>query len=152
MEEITIRGKKFNKEDVEKRGTQQIKKISNKYRWVGVVLFLIGLIPFVSLLIVYKGHLPTQHWAFFITLMFPPMLIGFIFFCISFKSRNAVEYGIKEIERELPEPDKAVNINFNVDNDSKKMDKFDEIKRYKELLDAGIITVEEFEEKKRELL
>ena len=84
--------------------------------------------------------------------MFPPMLIGFIFFCISFKGRNAVEYGIKEIERELPEPDKAVNINFNVDNDAKKMDKFDEIRKYKELLDQGIITQDEFEEKKRELL
>ncbi len=31
-------------------------------------------------------------------------------------------------------------------------DKFDEIKKYKELLDAGIITQEEFEQKKRELL
>ncbi len=33
-----------------------------------------------------------------------------------------------------------------------KFDKFEEIKKYKELLDAGIITQEEFEAKKKELL
>lgn len=35
---------------------------------------------------------------------------------------------------------------------SKELDKFDELKKYKELLDLKIITQEEFEEKKKELL
>ena len=44
-------------------------------------------------------------------------------------------------EQSEPEP---------VHND--KNDKFEEIKKYKELLDSGIITQEEFEQKKKELL
>ena len=33
-----------------------------------------------------------------------------------------------------------------------KLDKFDELKKYKELLDAGVITQEEFDKKKKELI
>ena len=39
-----------------------------------------------------------------------------------------------------------------VQNKIKEKDKFEEIKKYKELLDAGIITQEEFDKKKKELL
>ena len=40
-----------------------------------------------------------------------------------------------------------------IQNDSEpQMDKFEEIRKYKELLDEGIITQEEFEAKKKELL
>lgn len=42
--------------------------------------------------------------------------------------------------------------NYNQQNTDKKDDKFDDIIRYKELLDLGIISEEEFEEKKKELL
>jgi hypothetical protein len=38
------------------------------------------------------------------------------------------------------------------DKNNSHLDKFDEIKKYKELLDVGIITQEEFENKKKKLL
>ena len=39
-----------------------------------------------------------------------------------------------------------------MDKDNTNLDKFTEIKKYKELLDIGIITPEEFEIKKKEIL
>lgn len=43
-------------------------------------------------------------------------------------------------------------VTINKQNDINKNDPVEEIKKYKELLDAGIITQEEFDEKKRHLL
>lgn len=43
-------------------------------------------------------------------------------------------------------------VKLSEDNQKLKIDKFEEIKRYKELLDMGIITQEEFEGKKKDLL
>lgn len=48
----------------------------------------------------------------------------------------------------VPEP---IEIPFNIPT-PKKEDKFTEIEKYKELLDKGIITQEEFDKKKKELL
>ena len=49
-----------------------------------------------------------------------------------------------------------IDVETSVDSEKDKIsvqyDKFEEIKKYKELLDLGIITQEEFEEKKKELL
>ena len=86
-----------------------------------------------------------------IFLLGPHMIIGIVFFGVSFKKRNPLKYGIEDIEQELPPVDKTLVVQVNNQN-SRQPDKFDEIIKYKTLLDQGIITQEEFEEKKRELL
>ena len=48
--------------------------------------------------------------------------------------------------------EKGDKFEFESDKNASQLDKFDEIKKYKELLDIGIITQEEFENKKKNLL
>ena len=59
------------------------------------------------------------------------------------------EYEQEEAEKAVKETNQMSNAKV---KDSGVYDKFDEIKKYKELLDSGIISTEEFEKKKTELL
>jgi len=56
---------------------------------------------------------------------------------------------ICQFESKIEENDK---FELESDKNVSQLDKFDEIKKYKELLDIGIITQEEFENKKKNLL
>ena len=159
MDVIRIKGQEYEKEEVIKRGSSKIKVVSNVFRWVGVAIFLTGLIPFLALVFSYKNLELNYSLAYmagylFIPVFAPHMLVGLILFIISFKKRNALRYGIRDIEKELPNNDNTIIVNVNNSDISKQQsdDKFEQIKKYKELLDEGIITQDEFDEKKRELL
>ena len=152
MEEITIRGQKFDKSEVEKRGARKILIISNVFRWLGLTIFLMGFLPFITILLLFNGHMMASYWMYTALTLFPHIIVGFIFFCVSFKKRNALQYGIQDIEQDLPEVDKTVVVQVSNIQDLRPSDKFEEIKKYKELLDQGIISQEEFDDKKRELL
>ena len=156
MEEITIRGKVFDKEEVKKRGATKIKIISNVFRWLGLAIFLTGFIPTCFLMSPSineaTGYSGAYLWGFFFVPIFGPhLIVGLVFFFVSFKKRNALRYGIDDIKQELPPGDKTLVVQVN-NPEARTPDKFDEIIKYKTLLDQGIITQEEFEEKKRELL
>ena len=160
METITIRGKNFNKEEVEKRGATKIKIISNVMRWLGLTIFLMGFVPLIPLFFPASEESDVTIavvygviYIYLIIFLFAPhMLAGLILFCGSFKRRNALIYGVKDIEQELPEVDRTVVVQLSNAQEFRQSDKFDEIKQYKELLDQGIISQEEFDDKKRELL
>lgn len=103
----------------------------------GVVLLILG-----PICIVFSLKEDTPLW-FTITL-FVCVVVCFISLAISlYNISSTVRYrATRRIEQ------KRAQTNDNLP----QIDKFDEIRKYKELLDEGIISQEEFDKKKKELL
>ena len=104
MEEVIIRGKTFTKQEVEEKGRQKIKVITNIFRWIGVGLFglgiLGGIVSYFSL--PPEADMTTKTSSILAGAMF--VVPGIVFFVISFKKRDPFEYGKKEIEKNFPAP------------------------------------------------
>lgn len=80
----------------------------------------------------------------------------FINCCVCGMTRRESKEIDKKYEQEAEEAKKVEEVNreeqLNKDKTKEQMDKFEEIKKYKDLLDNGIITEEEFNKKKSEFL
>ena len=81
------------------------------------------------------------------------LFIYLLFHKIKFLLITVIKIFKKELSKELKEAiNKARNLEENVKKDIQIKSNADEIRKYKELLDDGIITQEEFEIKKQQLL
>lgn len=104
MEEVIIRGKPFSKQEIEEKGRQRIKKLTNLFRWLGVGLFAMGIIGGVG------GFASLPADADMTTKIGPIMgmamfvIAGAVLFVLSFKKRDPFEYGKAEIEKNFPAP------------------------------------------------
>ena len=104
MDEVVIRGKTFSREEIEQKGRQKIKKLTNLFRWLGVGLFAVGVISGISGIVSLSEETDVTTKMSPILGMAMFVIAGIVLFILSFKKRDPFEYGKKEIEKNFPAP------------------------------------------------
>ena len=154
--------KQFSREELLTFGRQHYPKFYWIKRGIGIGLLSIGLLYFIisiSVLAAYGFHYAepgTYILIFFLPIIFS--LTGAVLFSISFISlpddsyiKHALDYYYK-VDRNEKRYAQRVEQRSNKVNRVENNQNIDQLLKYKELLDSGVITQEEFEQKKRELL
>jgi hypothetical protein len=147
-DKVVIKGKEFERKYVEEVGKKHLMRNANIFKKYGRICLIIGASLTVLLIILLIIGAVVESYGL-ITVSGSLMAISIVILLasagllIAYKVRSGRDpfpYGVKILEREARY------------SSSTSGDKFEEIKKYKELLDKGIISNEEFEAKKKELL
>ena len=146
--EYTFGDKSYSRDELLEFGKRHYPKFYWIFRGTGIGLFFIGFfialfaIPFIA-----AGE--PYFWIYFVVAA-PFLIPGIVLFIISFKKqpeeayiKHATDYLSKQAARKAQREDRVSYKKENRD--------IDQILKYKELLDKGIITQEEFDAKKKEL-
>ena len=158
----TIGDKQFSREELLTFGRQHYPKFYWIKRGIGIGLLSIGLLYFIiSISILAAYGFPYAEPGTYILIFFLPIifsLTGAVLFSISFISlpddsyiKHALDYYYK-VDRNEKRYAQRVEQRTNKVNRVENNQNIDQLLKYKELLDSGAITQEEFEQKKRELL
>ncbi len=116
----------------------------------GTIYTLIALLPSWALAVRRLHDINKSGWWILLSLI--PIIGGFIlliFYCIDSKGNN--EYGINK-KGNTPSFENEHEINKNGNTPSFNSDSISELEKLSELKDKGIITQEEFDNKKRQIL
>ena len=154
--------KQFSREELLTFGRQHYPKFYWIKRGIGIGLLSIGLLYFIiSISILAAYGFPYAEPGTYILIFFLPIifsLTGAVLFSISFISlpddsyiKHALDYYYK-VDRNEKRYAQRVEQRSNRVNRAENNQNIDQLLKYKELLDSGAITQEEFEQKKRELL
>ena len=154
--------KQFSREELLTFGRQHYPKFYWIKRGIGIGLLSIGLLYFIiSISILAAYGFPYAEPGTYILIFFLPIifsLTGAVLFSISFISlpddsyiKHALDYYYK-VDRNEKRYAQRVEQRTNKVNRVENNQNIDQLLKYKELLDSGAITQEEFEQKKRELL
>ena len=159
-----IGDKQFTRDELLFFGRQHYPKFYWIKRGVGIGLMAIGLITILTLLCCFipygfphfEGDVVTYVLIF--SLPAAMSIVGVVLFSISFISlpddayiKHALDYYYK-LDRNQKRYSQRVEQRNNKVNRVENNQNIDQLLKYKELLDAGAITQEEYEQKKRELL
>ena len=158
----TIGDKQFSREELLTFGRQHYPKFCWIKRGIGIGLLSIGLLYFVIFISIFAAYgFPRPDPAFYIVIFIWPIifsLAGAVLFSISFISlpddsyiKHALDYYYK-VDRNEKRYAQRVEQRTNKVNRVENNQNIDQLLKYKELLDSGAITQEEFEQKKKELL
>ena len=158
----TIGDKQFSREELLTFGRQHYPKFYWIKRGIGIGLLSIGLLYFIiSISILAAYGFPYAEPGTYILIFFLPIifsLTGAVLFSISFISlpddsyiKHALDYYYK-VDRNEKRYAQRVEQRSNKVNRVENNQNIDQLLKYKELLDSGAITQEEFEQKKKELL
>ena len=158
----TIGDKQFSREELLTFGRQHYPKFYWIKRGIGIGLLSIGLLYFIiSISILAAYGFPYAEPGTYILIFFLPIifsLTGAVLFSISFISlpddsyiKHALDYYYK-VDRNEKRYAQRVEQRTNKVNRVENNQNIDQLLKYKELLDSGAITQEEFEQKKKELL
>ncbi len=152
----TIGDKEYTREELLKFGKEHYPKFYWIYRGVGIGLMFVGIISALCFLIpslIYKDIDLAVYYAGMIT-FFIVALIGAILFAVSFVKRpdadyinHAIRYYEKVNTKQIKSEEKQ-----KIRTTKKENGEVDLLLKYKELLDSGVITQEEFDKKKKEIL
>ena len=152
----TIGDKEYTREELLKFGKEHYPKFYWIYRGVGIGLMFVGIISALCFLIpslIYKDIDLTVYYAGMIT-FFIVALSGAILFAVSFAKRpdadyinHAIRYYEKVNAKQIKSEEKQ-----KIRTTKKENGEVDLLLKYKELLDSGVITQEEFDKKKKEIL
>lgn len=162
---ITIGDKEYTREELLEFGKQHYPKFYWITRGAGIGLMLIGVVSalvYVSIFLTFGSTdrgTPVLSMFYLITIPFAFMaLIGVVLFGISFRKRpdedyikHAVDYYTKLNANRVARESKIKAREEKVARKEEQKD-ISQLIKYKELLDAGIITQEEFDKKKQEYL
>lgn len=154
--------KQFSREELLTFGRQHYPKFYWIKRGIGIGLLSIGLLYFIISISVLAAYgFPYAEPGTYILIFFLPIifsLAGAVLFSISFISlpddsyiKHALDYYYK-VDRNEKRYAQRVEQRSNRVNRVENNQNIDQLLKYKELLDSGAITQEEFEQKKRELL
>ena len=154
--------KQFSREELLTFGRQHYPKFYWIKRGIGIGLLSIGLLYFIiSISILAAYGFPYAEPGTYILIFFLPIifsLTGAVLFSISFISlpddsyiKHALDYYYK-VDRNEKRYAQRVEQRTNKVNRVENNQNIDQLLKYKELLDSGAITQEEFEQKKKELL
>ena len=101
-------------------------------------------------------------FGFFVLIMFIPSLIATLWFVRTFLNRSRTEWVISNLETKyIRNPNliyhktNELNTNnsiFDSDNQNEKYIKREQLQELKEMLDSGLITQEDYEQKKKQIL
>lgn len=160
----TIGEKQFTRDELLIFGRQHYPKFYWIKRGIGIGLLSIGLLYFVICISVLAANgFPggANSVGFYIGIFITPIifsLVGAVLFSISFISlpddayiKHALDYYYKVDRNEKRYAQRVAQRNSRV-NRVENSQNIDQLLKYKELLDSGAITQEEFEQKKKELL
>ncbi len=152
----TIGDKEYTREELLEFGKEHYPKFYWIYRGVGIGLMFVGIISALCFLIpslIYKDIDLTVYYAGMIT-FFIVALIGATLFAVSFVKRpdadyinHAIRYYEKVNAKQIKSEEKQ-----KIRTTKKENGEVDLLLKYKELLDSGVITQEEFDKKKKEIL
>ena len=152
----TIGDKEYTREELLEFGKEHYPKFYWIYRGVGIGLMFVGIISALCFLIpslTYKDIDLAVYYAGMIT-FFIVALIGAILFAVSFTKRpdadyinHAIRYYEKVNTKQIKSEEKQ-----KIRTTKKENGEVDLLLKYKELLDSGVITQEEFDKKKKEIL
>ena len=148
-EKILIGDKEYSREELLIFGMQHYPKFYWIYRGVGLGFLLMGLL-FVMIGIPMAIAKIQYYWIYFAACA-PFFIISLVLILISFKKqpdenyiKHAVDYYTK-LDRNTKAREKRIA-------DRKEKQDVSQLLKYKQLLDAGAITQEEYENKKKEIL
>ena len=148
-EKILIGDKEYSREELLIFGMQHYPKFYWIYRGVGLGFLLMGLL-FVMIGIPMAIAKIQYYWIYFVACA-PFFIISLVLILISFKKqpdenyiKHAVDYYTK-LDRNTKAREKRIA-------DRKEKQDVSQLLKYKQLLDAGAITQEEYENKKKEIL
>ena len=169
-DKYVIAEKEYSREELLAFGKAHYPKFYWIYRGLGLGLLFFGISYALTYLLVaillktYAGdeniYLTMQSIAYFAAVIPAALsaIVGIILFCISFKKKpdesyikHAIDYYTKA---DLNKKAREQRLQRRQEKAAKKAENKDinELVKYKELLDKGIITQEEFDAKKKELL
>lgn len=147
---FSLNGKVYTREELIEIGREHYPKFYWVSRGIGIGLMAIGVLTALIFLAVIaaasNGEIPTMFYPL-MGGFFAISLIGVILFGASFK-RESDETYISYAERYLT---KYYSAHEKRSKEEEK-DNIEQLLNYKKLLDAGVITQEEFDKKKKELL
>ena len=147
---FSLNGKVYTREELIEIGREHYPKFYWITRGIGIGLMTLGvltaLIFLVTIATVGNGKIPTTFYPL-MGGFFAISLIGVILFGASFK-RESDEAYISYAERYLTKYYSA----HEKRSKAEEKDNVEQLLNYKKLLDAGVITQEEFDKKKKELL
>ena len=164
-DKYTIGEKEYTREELLTFGKQHYPKFYWIYRGIGLGLMFIGVFCAIMYItigaatdsMIEDGNMPSAYYT--VTIPFFIMaVIGAVFFAVSFKKepdekyiKHAIDYYTKA---DANAKAREARLQRNQANATRKEENKDisQLLKYKELLDAGIITQEEFDAKKKELL
>ena len=169
-DKYTIGEKEYSREELLAFGKAHYPKFYWIYRGLGLGLVFFGISYAATYLLVaillkqYGGdeniYLTMQSIAYFAAVIPAALtaLVGIVLFCVSFKKKpdesyikHAIDYYTKA---DLNKKAREQRLQRRQEKAAKKAENKDinELVKYKELLDKGVITQEEFDAKKKELL
>ena len=157
----TIGERQFSREELLFFGKQHYPKFYWIKRGIGIGFLATGLLSFVIIISVLLTNGFPKDARFYVAVFVTPIIfaiVGAVLFSISFISlpdddyiKHAIDYYVK-LDRNQKRYAQRVNRRDNKVNRVENNQNIDQLIKYKELLDSGVITQEEFEQKKRELL
>ena len=168
-DKYTIGEKEYTREELLIFGKAHYPKFYWIFRGVGIALLFFGISYAATYLLVAlmlktygDGNVYlTMESIMYFAMVIPAALmavVGIVLLCVSFKKRpdehyikHAIDYYTKE---DLNRKAREARLQRRQEKANKKEENSDvkQLLKYKELLDAGVITQEEFEAKKKELL
>ena len=148
-EKILIGDKEYSREELLIFGMQHYPKFYWIYRGVGLGFLLMGLL-FVMIGIPMAIAKIQYYWIYFAACA-PFFIISLVLILISFKKQpdeNYIKHAVDcytKLDRNTKAREKRIA-------DRKEKQDVSQLLKYKQLLDAGAITQEEYENKKKEIL
>ena len=125
-------------------------KLSIVHIIINIALYIVPAFLFI-LILQYDSFITVP-----LVLSYIPAIIAFLLYCVSiragYKAVEASERAVQQAVYETPTQAFAYDRQPNLVASSRSANATDEIKKYKELLDMGAITQEEFDAKKKQLL
>ena len=145
----TINGVEYTRSNLLAIGKEHYPQFYWIRRGVGIGLIMLAVVVLIIALSVYLPQLGATHTVFIVSCAFCALtaVVGLVLIIWSFKPYPDDEY-IAYAEAYLRKQNKRAEKT----NKAKESENIELLIKYKKLLDEGIITQEEFENKKKELL
>ena len=152
-----IGDKQYSRDELLIFGRQHYPKFYWIQRGIGIGLLSIGGIWILTMLICFLPYGFPEfdlNWPYYVSMFLIPAIfciVGAVLLAISFISLPEESY-IKHAYDYFTKLNKRVTHRDARVNQKQEMTNLDQLLKYKDLLDKGVITQEEFEQKKKELL
>ena len=148
-EKILIGNKEYTREELLIFGMQHYPKFYWIYRGIGLGFLLLGLL-FAMIGIPMAIERIPYFWVYFVACA-PLFIIALVLILISFKKQPDENY-IKHAVDYYTRLDARLRARDNKISQRKEKQDVSQLLKYKQLLDAGAITQEEYDSKKKEIL
>ena len=148
-EKILIGNKEYSREELLIFGMQHYPKFYWIYRGIGLGFLLLGLL-FAMIGIPMAIERIPYFWVYFVACA-PLFIIALVLILISFKKQPDENY-IKHAVDYYTRLDARLRARDNKISQRKEKQDVSQLLKYKQLLDAGAITQEEYDSKKKEIL